>query len=295
MSAPGKILHSACNRLLKKLGYKIEKIRYEKITDLRKQCFHPLSVLYHGAAVPSLVDVDMDKGRGLLVYPLQKSAHPFVFSIDKAIQSVDKSRSFRETLSHYYASVQPASAADWIGLPSTSDSPLRKLPPWALTMPWSSRTPDQLKSIRENIVLEENTASGHQLNIEHGWHFWGPVSAIKLDIEIDRFTTLLASMQKNGFRRHDGYDGDIRAVILQRKNDWCWQVVGGEHRAAAICALGYKTAPVRVLQVINRDDVDFWPGVSSRLFSREEALRTFDIIFYGEQSQVSRQWRSTTC
>jgi hypothetical protein len=272
------------------MGYTIEKTHHEKIHDMRGKFSHPISIRYHGTAVPSLIDVDIDKGRGLLIYPLQKTIHPFVHSIHEAINSTDKSRSLRDTLSHYYSCVQPSSAADWIGLPSTSNSPLQEFAPWALTMPWSSRTPDQLKSIRENTALEENKALGHRLSIEDGWHFWGPLSTIKLDIEIQRFTKLLGSMQANGFRRHNGHDGDIRAVILQKQDDWRWQVVGGEHRAAAICAFGYKTAPVRVLQVINRDDVDFWPGVCNGLFTRDEALRTFDIIFHGELSMVSRKW-----
>ncbi|WP_141737117.1 hypothetical protein [Marinobacter sp. X15-166B] len=194
-------------------------------------------------------------------------------------------------LKRYYAMVQPTTAAEWIGLSKDLVTVLHHESPLATSMPWATRTPDECRRARESWAKEESKNVGLDLSIEHGWHFWGPVDNKKLEIEAHRIYRLIRSIKTHGYRRHDGRDGDILGIMLRTENNqWCWRVSGGIHRAAVLSALGSDTIPVRIVQVINREDVDHWPGVISGIFSRQAALAVFDAVLEGSVPQIVRHW-----
>jgi hypothetical protein len=95
----------------------------------------------------------------------------------------------------------------------------------------------------------------------------------------------------DGYKRHDGGDGDIRAIILiNEQNQWVWLSTGGQHRASVLAALGYDSFPVRVHNVIRREEVKHWPNVVNGLFDIEDALKMFDNMFAGEFSHIANEW-----
>lgn len=283
-----KNLRKVVHKTLLRMGYEAAKPT-SSLLDLRTTCTHPAEIQYFTTLNPILMDVTIKDGRGLRVLPLTE-VHPFVFAIKNARHSIGRLDSILASLRHYYSKVQPASAAEWLHLSQPEQSPLHRLPPWALSMPWDRRTPIVWQRAREQFALEENLALGKKMTIEDGWHFWGPVSDEKLYIESQRLCNLLASYESRGYYRHNGHDGDIRAVVLQNGKSWCWQVAGGEHRAALMAALDYSHIPVRVLQVVRRDDVDFWPGVVNFTYTRQAALEAFDLIFSGDSPSIAKNW-----
>lgn len=272
-------------------GYRLLPIEHDAPLDLRTSNNHPSSLLYHSFARPILVDLDFNLGRGLRIFPFSKERHPFVHALKKALKADDRKHTIYRELKGYYDAVQPRSAACWLNLAPSDSTVLFQAKPWALSMPWDQRSLDDWQTAREQFAIEENLHLGHNISIENGWHFWGPVHPIKLQVETDRLSTLLSSIETKGLTRHDYHDGDIRAVVLRKRDgSWRWQVAGGEHRAAVMAALGHSSVPARVLQVINRDDAAIWPGVVAGTFSHEAALKAFDLIFDGSLPNVVRPW-----
>ena len=294
MSCFKRLLRVSVERALRRFGYKLAAYPSEPPVDLRSVCNHPLAARYFSVSKQVLITVEVSRGRGLRTFPLDASTHPFVFALQSAALADDPKSCIRAALRAYYELTQPTSAAEWLDLPAGS-SPLSHQPPWAVSMPWDVRTPEQWRAANERYALQENLehhVTGERLTINSGWHFWGPVTEQKLEIETRRLHDLATSLSAHGLVRHDGEDGDVCAVVLERDHDWRWQVLGGEHRAAAFSALGFVTMPVRVLQVVSRHDVDVWPGVVRGIFTRTDALATFDRVFEGRLPRVARRWQT---
>ncbi|MBJ6137697.1 hypothetical protein [Marinobacter litoralis] len=282
-------------RLAGLMGYKLSKYGELPPIDVRSSGNHPALLLYQSTTQPVLVDVPISKGRGLRTLPLDiTSTHPFVLASKAGLSAQNSEQSIHHALKHYYTYVQPKTAAEWLGLAEHHHSRLHNEVPCGISMPWDTRTPTEWREARELFAQSESKAAGRNLSIENGWHFWGPVDEQKLLVEARRIHRLMASLEANGHHRHNGHDGDIRGIMLRVSNDeWCWQVAGGEHRAAALSALGFKTVPVRIIQVVDRKDVDIWPGVISGVFSREAALSVFDRILEGAIPYSVHQWSMT--
>jgi hypothetical protein len=289
-----RLLHATAQWVLNRFGYQLAPYPSAPPIDLRAALTHPGSVRYHSEFHPALVDMEIRHGRGLRVVPLDCDAHPFVYALRAALRGDDPAASIATALGGYYDLTRPTTAAEWLDLTDAQSPALAREPPWAVTMPWDRRTPAQWRAENECYTRQENLAyqrPGESLTIESGWHFWGPVTAAKLQVETRRLTDLLSSLLANGFVRHDGQDGDVCAVLLIQDSDLRWQVLGGEHRAAACSALGHTVIPVRVLQVVSRGDVDLWPGVVRGDFSREAALMVFDSVFAGRLPKVTERWQ----
>jgi hypothetical protein len=278
--------------LLRRCGYRISPVGEPAPIDLRGLGNDPVALHYRGTATPVLVSAPFSTGRGLRTMPLDPDgSHPFIRAVAHCAQTDGEAPRIAEVLDRYYQRVQPASAREWLGLPPDADATLGAQPPWALAMPWDERSPDGWRREREKFALQENQAYGLNWGIEAGWHFWGPMDPEKAAIETQRLHRLFYSMETDGYHRHNGRDGDVRAVVLRKRSgEWRWQVAGGEHRAAVACALGFGEIPLRVIQLVHRDEVDAWPNVQAGVFSRAEALVVFDRIFDARPMPAAASW-----
>src|SRR5690606_28510436 len=116
---------------------------------------------------------------------------------------------------------------------------------------------------------------GKDLTFAHGASEYGPVSVEKGSLEFDTLRLLLEKVRKNGYRRHDGPDGDIFALpLIDRSNRVRFLIRGGKHRMAVVAALGYETVPLRLL--LNKapprlQEVQHWPRVRSGVYSAAQA------------------------
>ena len=158
-------------------------------------------------------------------------------------------------------------------------------------MPWYPETIDEWRGRVANAEHANNCSNQSNLTIEDGWAWTGPVSEDKRQLEVHRLSALLRSVVAQGYQRSDGQDGDIKAVLLvNEREEWVWQAMDAQHRAAVVSALGLETVPVRVSRVIRREEAKFWPNVVRGLYSVDEALLIFDNIFYGRYSHVTGKW-----
>ena len=239
-----------------------------------------------------VVTVPMEKGRALPIFSYRKlGSHPFVLSARAAVtKNIHREKVVLDVLSNYYAYVSPCNVNEVLGL-SSSRPELNELPGWAVVMPWDEEDIFCWKEKIVSSVLSENSRYRKNTGVDYGWAWAGPTSEIKCGIEARRLLGVLDSIVKCGYRRHNGPDGDIVANVLARSSDeWVWQSVGAQHRAAVLAALGNEYVPIRVVKLIRREDVSSWPNVVRGLYTEREALKIFDDIFEENYCHVTSDW-----
>jgi hypothetical protein len=136
--------------------------------------------------------------------------------------------------------------------------------------------------IREQRVFAESFEGKHY----PGNQFNGPKSAEAGSHNYRRLVDVMNAIRRWGYWRTNRDTGDIDGIVLSRGRSWTLFVLGGQHRSAALAALGYRTAPVRVqnaASLVDRDEVETWPNVRNGLFTAREAAELFDRIFEARQ------------
>jgi hypothetical protein len=93
----------------------------------------------------------------------------------------------------------------------------------------------------------------------------------------------LDSISEKGYRplRYRNFVTALRLVRSDGEN--AFLLTDGNHRVAAMAALGYKNILIRQPSRyrVNEADCDRWPGVRSGLYGQEDALRVFGAYFSG--------------
>ncbi|ARD43588.1 hypothetical protein [Colwellia sp. PAMC 21821] len=282
-------------KLFGKLGYNLEKKSHTEPVDLRNKGNSPRALAYYTSTDRQiLIDVDFESGRGLEIFSLaNNSSHPFIVAIKSALLSDDYKKALKTYLMKYYDAIQPKSASAWLGFDHGEVPSLDNEPPWLSLLPWENSSIQQKYDGRKDCAIYDNNEHGAKLAIDHGWRNFGPVSENVLEIEVNRLYALMVSIEKNGVLRNNLDGGDIGAIVLMKEDkSFCWMVEwGGQHRAAAISAMGYENVPIRVWQVVERADVNLWPNVQSGVFTPKSALKIFDKIFSGvPETVVTQSW-----
>lgn len=265
------------------------------LLDLRDDTNHPLSLRYSEIYTNALVNGYFKDGRVQPSLTLLDKA-PFVLAgreaVKKGIYSDLALEAIYNVLDAYYEMVQPANAADWLGIAGEKNIELQHAPAWGAVLPWRARSLSSYQNTYEKAALEENRLTGREIGIEDGWFLCGPVSKEKIIIESERILHVLRQIDTYGYKRSDSVDGDVKATALIGKNqEWKWLITSGNHRAAAAAALGYESIPIRVNLVISRSDVMYWKHVVTGLFTQEQALEIFDNIFDARSVSVLKQWQ----
>lgn len=245
---------------------RIELISNNGIIDLRQGTNHPCSLLYSSKKCrEALLTGKIADGR---TGPFTLKGKSPLFSaangaVQHGIEKEDVIGIMEKILIEYHDKNKRKSAAEWLGL--SPDHRLSQLPKWGAVFPWTARTPEA----RLQAIGEERELNNKRLEEVIR------ISALKLDYA-------LKQISKNGFRRSNYPDGDIKTTVLFKDSkSWRWLILGGNHRAAAVSALCYDEIPIRVNSVVRRDDVKFWPNVASGLYTENDALKVFDRFFDG--------------
>lgn len=119
-----------------------------------------------------------------------------------------------------------------------------------------------------------------------GYQYPGPVSLKKGRLEYERLVNIYESIRDHGYDRTQGH---AHFLLLRRGESYRFLVQGdGNHRTAAMAALGFKTIPA-VFQrpvVIDISMADYWPQECNGIWSREQAIAYFNHLFDFD----SREW-----
>lgn len=286
----------AIKRLLQSWGYHLVRAApAQGVPDMRAITEDPVEALYRSGGRPVLVDIPLDRLRGLgnLAFPCVRGAgHPLIETAAAYLRG-DCSGYAGSPLERFSRAWAPPSAAAAMGLLGLDAShELSRIPAYASVSisPWGSVEPSEAASRRAMLSRLENRHHGANLTVDEGSLISGSLSIAKGKLEYDRVIRIVDSIGEGDYLRSDEPDGDIKGLILLRGNGWAVHVIQGQHRAAALAALGRTRAPVRLcdtwwqkINAVRRAEVDSWPNVGNGLFTREQALEIFDRIFEGKQ------------
>jgi hypothetical protein len=275
--------------IFKKFGLKIIRIKSTAPSHISmNNKILPISLSYMMNQNGIVIDIDLDKGRSLPCFSFAKNSnHPFVVASQYADLNEDK---IFYILQNFYNIVRPSGALDVFDI-IDSNSIANDYPYWSVLMPWNAENQKQWFEKIKEFVLYENTQMGKKIGIEKGWAWLGPTNDEKVRVEAKRLLNVLKSIQVNGYKRDDDGDGDIVGnILLKNKDEWVWQATTGQHRASVVSALNYKTIPVRIMKVIKRKDAQYWPNVQNGLYTIEEGLKIFDMIFDNKFSHLTQDW-----
>ena len=281
---------------LKPFGYRLRLVPADSVhpVDLRDEANDPRALLYHGKPRSVLIDAPVNTGYALDSFPLDPNGpHPFIRAVREGCDSEYPRQAIAEVLREYYSVVQPESAAEWLGLSERDVPEFDEVPGWMRIFPWRNVSLSTRRKAIERVARRENKKHGVDAGADAGWRAFGPVSEEVLQVEVERLYRLMKSISENGLLRHNEPHGDIRAVALVNESgEWHWQTDwGGQHRVAALTAMGYERLPVRIWRVVFRDHVSHWPKVSSGFYTENAALDIFDRIFHRQIPPSVQPWK----
>lgn len=271
-----------------RLGIHAVSVKKYRAVDLRHEVGHPLAFSYRFPGRTLLIDAPAEHGIGFLNHPDTPSGH-VKRAIKQAFLIPGRERALlKEALSTFYAQWQPASVADYFQLAPGRCPRLRELPVWLSYWPWDQRYFTQSELMCDAARQQIGRIQSHRRpDLPSSWKCSGPVSPAKLDLEVERLARLVESIRERGFHRRDAVDGDIRVVILQHADGrWRWCVSCGHHRAVVLVALGVASLPVRVVNIVRREEASMWPGVVSGRFDVASALQVFDDCFQARTGRL---------
>lgn len=259
----------------------------------------PVSAAYIARGRPALFFVPIDRVltfgyTGFTIGP--DSNNPFVRTLSACKETL-RVKYDESPLKVFYSLYQPASVKDILGLENPSFTSFDTLPPEAAPKLWLDEQPGQLSPVRSKQVESENREHGLNENDTAGDPFFGPVTRPKGEFELKRIIRIYQSIKNRGLKIDWNGINNIRVVALVAKSDWRIMIAhSGQHRAAALAALGYREIPVQLQSttgcggLVSRCQVDSWPSVRNRYFMKNEALQVFDRIFQGIPPNSARAW-----
>jgi hypothetical protein len=278
------------NAALGRFGLRIRRVGSEVI-DLRQETADPLEASYWaGPRHQAVIDVPLADCLILHANAFRCVAghgNPFVATLER-YDDVGCVLEARSPLRAFFDTWRPRHAADVLGIePSRAHVSLRRSDPLAYVLPWDGMSLEEMMAERRAFIRRDHKKAGRSLNPAAGWKAWGPCSEALIEFEVRRLVDVFQSIRTLGFRRSDGPDGDIEAVVLRADGENRYLVSPGHHRAAALAALGYAEVPLRLSGiVVRREDVGAWPGVRKGLFTEEIALEVFDRVHAGRQPRA---------
>ena len=234
---------------------------------------------------PVVIEVPLHACRGfpILGFPLHAaSPHPLVRTAREFV-AAPSLREEDSSLREFYEAFQPRTGAELLGLEGPlATGPLARLPALEVEVPWRYAPGPRVKRARFRLMREEAARYGYELTGHDGITVFGPVSEGKRQLEFERITRTVASIEERGYLGGIS-TGHIQAISLVRDGTARYLIRAAQHRSAALAALGYERIPVllKPSACLQRDDLDSWPAVRNGAFTREQAQAVFDRIFEG--------------
>jgi len=162
-------------------------------------------------------------------------------------------------------------------------SMLTDIPFWAFVRPWDNISPEYKVKNYPNQIVKNRREHGMSFDkckddnhiIEHAFKN-GNYSQAR------QYFKLINSLKKYGYKQ-DLITSEIVSDVLIDNNKWAWQVsYEGNHRTEVLSLFDYQFIRTRVRKYVYRHEVDSWPNVMNRSFSKEDALSIFDKCLSGE-------------
>ena len=283
------MLKRLTNYLLNKFNLDI--VRKERINQIDlKNITYFRGLIYNDFYKPFITFAYISDIRALPSFSFNLSdIHPFVISSKLLIKEDFKNKEKTiAILREFYKIYQPSSAADILNI---QNDKLRNEPSWATLLPWEQEDLETWKTHVKNSVLNENKRNKSNIDIEDGWAWSGPISEIKLMVEFNRLLKVVKSISKRGYNSKYHQDDYIVTYLLVNKHNQATHLARtGQHRLAALGALGYDKVKVKVFKIVYQEDAKYWPNVVNGLFSLDEANKVFSKYFNNDLSSTANAW-----
>ncbi|GGE72242.1 hypothetical protein GCM10011533_25700 [Streptosporangium jomthongense] len=205
--------------------------------------------------------------------------HPFVEAYRDINARSGKPRYPGSFLEKYYSTWTPENSADAVAGFANAPAALKSIAPFTLHAPWMDARPLDRQALMERIIVDENTAAGcPELDAREGYGLHGPVSEKKGEIEFQRLVKIYESIKAFGYDRTQG-EGDVTVIGIEYNEEFRFCVMHGQHRAAAVAALGLKTVPVSITKVVHYTEISHWPQVYRGYWSQIQAQKFIEHLF----------------
>ncbi len=267
------------------------RIENRKIIDYTG-CFksNPITCYYAAKGNPFLAELPLKRCRHLKYLGFEctpESKSPFVQTLREYAEG-HHTRYTGSVLQNYYESFKPQNVAEIMGLNPEECSPvLINNPAMSEIAVWNSGNHQAELKRRKRQIEQDNLLHGYHYKSDDGDPFYGPVSERKGTLEFTRLIKTYNSIKEKGYSVSDV--NSIKGIILKAGGEWRCQILVGQHRIAALAALGYENVPILIGNqgIIHREDVEMWPLVQENIITTKQALTVFDRIFEGHPPEMA--------
>lgn len=205
--------------------------------------------------------------------------HPFTAAIEEYAQNTHL-RYDGSILHRYYQVWQPSDARHSVVGFFAAPERFGSHPPYAFTPPWHSLSlEDRRAQVSRSCIHDYREHGSPPLDLDvHGYRAFGPASDELGGFEFGRLMRVYKSILSVGYQR---VYGDIEVDVVRRGSDLIFVSGAGQHRRAAMSAIGSEAIPavIRRPVVIDTRDVDYWPAVAQGTWTRADALSYVDHLF----------------
>lgn len=205
--------------------------------------------------------------------------HPFIEAY-RDISAHPRNIRFKGSfLEKYYKTWVPDSSSDAIAGFENAPELLKSIASFTFHAPWMEIRPEERQMMMERIILDENRVAGvPELSAKEGYGLHGPVSEKKGEIELKRLVNVYNSIVTDGYDRKNR-DGDITAICIEYNREYRFCVMHGQHRTAAVAALGFETIPINIIKTVHYSEICHWPQVYRGVWSIQQAQRYIEHLF----------------
>ncbi|WP_130093359.1 hypothetical protein [Brumimicrobium glaciale] len=185
---------------------------------------------------------------------------------------------------NYFDTYQPKTVMERLELEIKSLNEHQKeyfsKPPLYTTFPWVDQSPDEEYNMYLGFMKKEfEEHHGKAYIAEDGWKGFGPASNRLIEMEYNRIINIYESILKHGYIEKFGFPF---IEIYIKDNEYKVTLEGAWHRSAILFAIETDSIPTVLntnTNIINSKDVENWPQVLSKVYSKEQALEIFNDTF----------------
>ncbi|NMF85548.1 hypothetical protein [Nodosilinea sp. P-1105] len=279
----------------RKFGYDIVKYsQYSGLAENHIQTLYQLrsSILVGRYINAFLIDINQCVSHNGFSFS-DKGWHPFVSTLLEYKNDISFGYE-NSILKKYYAKFQPDFAMEPCITTDQISTDYLTFPSYTYFFPWEAGNSIQkADNIRKSQEAENLNAGYGSMKISEGFSHHGPVSARKGEIEYKRLIDVYSSIQKKGYVRDSGLNGDIAGTLLYRDGKYRFLVEMGFHRISSLRVLGYQKIPVRLMTpiVVEKRHVNCWPQIKSGIWNIENACIYFDSLFDFDSAKWAAEHR----
>ena len=200
---------------------------------------------------------------------------PYYYALRESLPLIEKKIFVKSFINKIKLIIKsPRTAGEAIGL--VNSKVLSKYPEWALVKPWEDKLIDEnyqtylLKFIskRKKLKFYYETCETEKKEVIYSDLAW--------ESHAEQFFDLYVSISKNGFQNSNPvpvhlfkYDNLFK---LSLSDD-------GNHRIRIAYIQGLKSVPLRILKIIDLQNMNNWANVKNGLYSPDEAKKIFISYF----------------